>query len=105
MTHRAATCDVCKHFCRHCERDLRRQEHGRHCPTRGAVGVDPDQPHRFQPLDVVRADDDNQARRRRRMGEWTRINPSVLPRDCPCIVAGCGASQGAPVHFDARRSR
>jgi hypothetical protein len=67
--------------------------------------IDPDEPHRFQPMVIdtsPQVDEEGRsrgdARIRRRIADWTRTNDSILPRSMPCMV--CGGSMGHPVHFD-----
>jgi hypothetical protein len=68
--------------------------------------IDPDAPHRFDPMVIdtsPQVDPDSGASRgdariRRRISEWTRVNDSILPRSMPCMA--CGGSIGHPVHFD-----
>lgn len=64
--------------------------------------IDPDEPHRFAPLDLlappfVIPD----ARLRRRIADWNHMNGNrgIEPKVMPCTV--CGGSMGLPVHFDS----
>lgn len=64
--------------------------------------LDPDRPHGFRPLVILRPEHSDY-RQRKRIREWTVFNRSILPADLPCTV--CGGSDSLPVHHDPEWTR